>query len=251
MPALAHFMIRITDGSRAVYTVGGRRPAATTNTPLPFQKIEVWPGLRIQMKDFHNPSIVHPPQTLCAWPPSADWPVGRFDNALVNVDPEKEWPFSKISGMQSFVHPPFCLVSDRQNLSGHCVARIRLVFRIIHPTGSEPHPESPLNGFLAYVQWFDIVPQARTSSSGLTTSRGCCPDSASKMYVLKRGHRTDGSWMGDVIPLTHIRANVDLVPRYMHAADVRLTKESSLEYSSEFLLNDFFDKQLYYSLRET
>jgi len=71
------------------------------------------------------------------------------------------------------------------------------------------------------------------------------------MYVLKRAQRADGSRMGDIIPLSHIRAPVDLVPRYMRAADIRLTKETSLEYSSEFLLNNFFDKQLYYSLLET
>ena len=54
--------------------------------------------------------------------------------------------------------------------------------------------------------------------------------------------------MGDIIPLTHIRAAVDLVPRFMETADPCLTKESSLEYTSEFLLNHFFDRQLYYSL---
>ena len=54
--------------------------------------------------------------------------------------------------------------------------------------------------------------------------------------------------MGDIIPLSHIRAVVDLVPRFVGAADTRLTKESSLEYSSEFLLNHFFDRQIYYSL---
>lgn len=68
------------------------------------------------------------------------------------------------------------------------------------------------------------------------------------MYVLKRSIRADGSRMGDIIPLSHIRTGVDLAPRFMHAADSRLTKESSIEYSSEFLLNHFYDKQLYYSL---
>jgi hypothetical protein len=54
--------------------------------------------------------------------------------------------------------------------------------------------------------------------------------------------------MGDIIPLSHIRAAVDLVPRFMEEADPRLTKETSFEYSSEFLLNHFFDRQIYYSL---
>ncbi len=68
------------------------------------------------------------------------------------------------------------------------------------------------------------------------------------MYVLKRSSCTDGIWMGDIIPLSHIRTAVDLVLQFMGAADPCLTKESSLEYSSEFLLNHYFDKQIYYSL---
>ena len=68
------------------------------------------------------------------------------------------------------------------------------------------------------------------------------------MYILKRSVCADGVRMGDIIPLSHIRSAVDLVPQFMGAADPRLTKESSLEYSNEFLLNHFFDKQLYYSL---
>jgi hypothetical protein len=103
-----------------------------------------------------------------------------------------------------------------------------------------------MNSFLAYVQRFNIVPQ--TMPSGSTTSRGYVPEPSTKMYVLRRSSRTDGIRMGDIIPLSHIRAAVDLVPRFMGAADPRLTKESSLEYSSEFLLNHFFDKQIYYSL---
>ena len=54
--------------------------------------------------------------------------------------------------------------------------------------------------------------------------------------------------MGDIIPLSHIRTGIDLAPRFKDATDKRLTKENSLEYSSEFFLNHFYDKQLYYSL---
>jgi hypothetical protein len=106
--------------------------------------------------------------------------------------------------------------------------------------------ESPTSSFLAYVERFDIVPQA--TSSGSTTSRGYVPERSTNMYVLKRSSRADGKRMGDIIPLSHIRTAVDLVPRFMEAADPHLTKETSLECSREFLLNHFFDKQIYYSL---
>lgn len=102
-----------------------------------------------------------------------------------------------------------------------------------------------MNSFLAYVRRFDIVPQATSPGS---TSRGNVPERSTKMYVLKRSRRADGMVMGDIIPLSHIRAAVDLVPRFMEAANSHLTKKSSLEYSTEFFLNHFFDKQMYYSL---
>ena len=133
-------------------------------------------------------------------------------------------------------------------MPGHCVVQIRLVFSVVHLEGPAAPPDPPLDSFLAYVQRFDIVPQALDNSN---TSRGSCRESSTNMYVLKRSCRADGTRMGDIIPLSHIRAAVDLVPRFMNAADSHLTKESSLEYSSEFLLNNFFDKQLYYSLLET
>jgi|SRR6266850_3704757 len=116
IPALAHFVTRVIDRSQAVYTIGGQQPAATSNTLPPSQKIEVWPGFHVQMKDFHNPCIIHPPQMLCAWPPSADWPLGHFDAVLINVDPEKVWPYSKISGRWSLAHLSAFPVSCWQKL---------------------------------------------------------------------------------------------------------------------------------------
>jgi len=102
-PSLARFLSCATEGNRSLYTIGGRRPP-TNGTKLPFQKLEVWSGLRIQLKDYHNPRIVGPPQTLCAWPPCEERPSGRFDAVLVNTDPDFQWPFSKISGTVIVFH---------------------------------------------------------------------------------------------------------------------------------------------------
>jgi hypothetical protein len=127
--------------------------------------------------------------------------------------------------------------------TGHSVVQIRLVMHAVATTGI-PAFES----FLAYVQRFDVVPQTTfTSASGL--SRGCHPDPVSKMYVLKRSTRANGTRMGGIIPLSHLRAPADLITRFFQVADARLTKESSLEYGTEFLLNDFFTKDLYPALQ--
>ena len=69
------------------------------------------------------------------------------------------------------------------------------------------------------------------------------------MYLLKRAHRNDGSIVGDVIPLVQLRALVDLVPRFGKAADRQLAKEAVLGYSSEFWLNKYFKKELFFALK--
>jgi hypothetical protein len=54
--------------------------------------------------------------------------------------------------------------------------------------------------------------------------------------------------MGDIIPLTNLRAPANLIPLLRQKADKRLTKENLLEFSEEFFLNKFFDPELFFSL---
>jgi hypothetical protein len=54
------------------------------------------------------------------------------------------------------------------------------------------------------------------------------------MYLLKHARRSDQAIMGDVVPLDQIRALIDLVPHFGAEADKRLTRGTTLEYSSEF-----------------
>jgi Plavaka transposase len=99
-PSLAHLLSRVASRSLSLYAVGGRRLPTAVPLSLPFEKLDVWHGMRLQMKDYHNPRVVQAPQALCAWPPSELWPSGRFDAALINTDPDKKWPYSKMSGTQ-------------------------------------------------------------------------------------------------------------------------------------------------------
>ena len=59
--------------------------------------------------------------------------------------------------------------------------------------------------------------------------------------------RSDGSLLGDVIPLENVRTLINLVPRF-GKAERRLTKENLLECSEEFWLNHYFEKELFYAL---
>lgn len=105
------------------------------------------------------------------------------------------------------------------------------------------HPIWPINGFLAYAERFDVIPQ--TTHLGSTT-RARCPDPVTGMYVMKRSSRSDGTRMGGVVPLSQIQIAAPLIPKYGPQADPKLTSRNSLEFSTEFFLNHFFDKELYY-----
>ena len=103
--------------------------------------------------------------------------------------------------------------------------------------------------FLTYAQRFYIVPQLNPTVQALSHLRGLYPDPSTGMYVLKRAQWTDGTIMGDVVPLGQVRTLLDLVPRFGADANKQLTKETSLELSREFWLNKYFEKELFYSLK--
>ena len=68
------------------------------------------------------------------------------------------------------------------------------------------------------------------------------------MFMLKRAQSQDQTIIGDVIPLGQLWSLVQLTPVFGKVADHRLAKESSLEYSTHFWLDKYFDKELYYAL---
>ena len=73
-------------------------------------------------------------------------------------------------------------------------------------------------------------------------------ESSTGMYCLKWACHIDGYFLGDVIALEHIRALIDLIPHFGEAAEKRLSKETVLEHVSEFRLNKYFEKELFYAL---
>ena len=129
-------------------------------------------------------------------------------------------------------------------LQGHFVADLRVIFRIIP---SKDQSYNLPDCFLTYVQCFDITPQHESRTHSATT-RSSCPEPSSSLYVLKRAKRSNGSIIGDVVPLRQIRALVDLVPRFYETAPRGLTDKSSSIYSTEFFLNKYFDKEMFWAL---
>lgn len=98
--------------------------------------------------------------------------------------------------------------------------------------------------YLVYCQRFDIVPQSATPGG----CRTLIPDPIVGMYTVRRSLRTDSSRIGDIVPLSRLRLPVDLIPLCGKKADTRLTSRNSSEYTSEFLLNKYWDKETFASL---
>ena len=60
--------------------------------------------------------------------------------------------------------------------------------------------------YLTYVEQFNIIPQG-----DLPRGQRSAPDLIRGMYILRRACRADGSPMGAIVPLYHIRQPVQLV----------------------------------------
>lgn len=100
-PALTDFMCHYTPDDPVNYVIGGRR-SGVTNTDFNFSKIEVWSSVRVQAKSFHSANKVMPSQHISACPPCHDWPLGCYDNVIVNIDNSKHWPWSGFNGAPIF-----------------------------------------------------------------------------------------------------------------------------------------------------
>jgi hypothetical protein len=73
-------------------------------------------------------------------------------------------------------------------------------------------------------------------------------DPVTEMHILTRARHANGTLVGDIVPLTQLRAFINIIPRLGTAADPRLTKSTSTHYHSSFYLNKYFDKQIYDTL---
>ena len=128
---------------------------------------------------------------------------------------------------------------------GHVVVSLQLIFRIV-TTQQRLIPGG--DRFLTYVQRFDIVPQVNSSVSRSNNLRGAFPEPSTSLYILRKGKCSNGRVIGDILPLDQIRVLADIVPRFGESANRTLTKNNSTAYSTEYWLNKYFNKELFWSL---
>ena len=115
-----------------------------------------------------------------------------------------------------------------------------------YPFTAETLPGHQITGqFLAYVRRYDILPRRDPANHA---RQGTYPDPNTGLYLLKRAARSNGEIAVDIIPLNQLRSLVDVSPRFGEKANPRLTNGNSLSFATEFWLNKYFDKELFYAL---
>lgn len=102
-PALADYLRK---GESFVRSIGGRR-ISPDGCQLPFDHLDVWVKVRLQSKPFFSNAKIAPPQTVNAAPRSEEWPLGKYDTALVNIDESLNWPHSGLQGAHACCNGPF------------------------------------------------------------------------------------------------------------------------------------------------
>ncbi|KAF8546904.1 hypothetical protein OG21DRAFT_1527528, partial [Imleria badia] len=90
----------------------------------------IWHKLCDQQMQYYDKNTLDAPQTLDAVSPATTNTHGQYDTVVINADQNSNWP--------------------RQGLKGHTVAQLHLIFCPLN-----------LDLLVAYIQCFDIIPQAR------------------------------------------------------------------------------------------
>ncbi|KAH9166213.1 hypothetical protein EDB89DRAFT_2115908 [Lactarius sanguifluus] len=208
-PALGDFTRGLSHQQRR-----GRR-ISRGHPDVGFDHIRVWFRFKIQLRSTHDRHVVVPAQTVQALPLSKKHPQGLCDAVLIHTHGD--------AGDESF--------------------QVRMVFQPI----SCEQPSESIHPLLCYVQKFSFA--GRRAEDG-TRSK----EQNVGMYLVRRQFRapTVGSGermrMGDITPIIDIARAVDIVPVYGARMDPRITAENSLDIPTDFYLNDFSDKEIYYTL---
>jgi len=113
-------------------------------------------------------------------------------------------------------------------LTGHAIVQIRIIFRLLRS-----------NDFLTYVQRFNHTLPAPSCST---------TDGAAGLHILKRVVRNNGVRVGNIIPLHHLRSPAHVIPCFRKEANPRLTRHTAYEFSNEFWLNKYWNKEFFYAL---
>ena len=94
-PAIADYLDRHT--LDFTHTIGGRHQSAP-DCQLPFNRIQIWHKMRIQLRSSYDSKTLLPSQCLHASPANSKWPFGRYDHVIISSDGNKDWPRNGLLG---------------------------------------------------------------------------------------------------------------------------------------------------------
>ena len=93
--AICEYFYRCANGIE--HNIAGRR-CASPNCNLPSDRIQIWTKVRVQVRNYHNPGLVEPAQTMNIAPPSQEHPRGLYDSAVFSPGAESDWPSQGLNG---------------------------------------------------------------------------------------------------------------------------------------------------------
>ncbi|KIK18560.1 hypothetical protein PISMIDRAFT_14270 [Pisolithus microcarpus 441] len=86
--ALSEYLYRLQSGMP--HLVSGAR--SRQDHELPFDRLQVWYKIHAQQMHYYATQTPDAPQTMHAMPPSPLYPHGLYDAAIINADPDSNWP---------------------------------------------------------------------------------------------------------------------------------------------------------------
>ena len=100
--ALMDFMHHYMMANFAIYGISDQQSTvALTNFISP--KVQVWSGVHIQLKSFHDVDEATPLQLVNACSPCADWLLGLYDSVIINTNKPKSRPQCRLDGTLIFI----------------------------------------------------------------------------------------------------------------------------------------------------
>ena len=94
-PAIADYLDRhLPDFT---HMIGGRHQSAP-DCQLPFDRIQIWHKMRIQLRSSYNLKTLLPSRGLHASPASSTWLFGRYDHVIISSDGNNDWPRNGLLG---------------------------------------------------------------------------------------------------------------------------------------------------------
>ena len=99
---LPDFKLAITDyldchHPNFTHMIGGRRHS-TLDCQLPFDHIQIWYKMQIQLYSSYNLNMLLLSQGLHASLSSVKWPFSHYDTVIISSDGNKDWPHNGLHG---------------------------------------------------------------------------------------------------------------------------------------------------------